>query len=232
MKKIKYKIRKYLNAIGVDVYPIDYRNSVQSYLENLFIQRGVNEIWDVGANIGQYANMLRMIGFNGQIISFEPLPMAYEILKRKAAKDKNWKIYGPFAISNAFGTLQFFETEDNVSSSILKPIFSKVINQYEVHTRKLSEFIPESNDNVSRLLKLDVQGAEKSVLKSCGHRLSMFNFIQLEASIQISYEKEGNYISLIKYLEKKGFRLIFIYPGVGNEKFDLTQLELFFRKND
>ena len=114
MKKIKYKIRKYLNAIGVDVYPIDYRNSVQSYLENLFVQRGVNEIWDVGANVGQYANMLRMIGFNGQIISFEPLPKAYEILKRKADKDNNWNTYGPFAISDKSGTIPFFETAEPI----------------------------------------------------------------------------------------------------------------------
>lgn len=230
MKKIKYKIRKFLNTFGIDVYPVDYRNSVQSYLENLFVQRGVNEIWDVGANVGQYANMLRMIGFNKQIISFEALPTPYEILKRKAEVDKNWTTYGPFAISDTIGMLPFFETEDDVSSSILKPIFSKVTKQHEVPTRKLSEFFPKKNYNVCRLLKLDVQGAERSVLDSCGDGLCMFEYVQLEASIQTSYEKEENYVSLIRYLEKKGFKLIFIFPGVGNKKFDLMQIELFFKK--
>ena len=98
--------------------------------------------------------------------------------------------------------------------------------------RKLSEFILNINDNACRLLKLDVQGAEKSVLKSCGHGLSMFDYLQLEASIQTSYEKEENYFSLIRYLDKKGFKPIFIYPGVGDKQFNLTQLELFFKKDD
>ena len=48
-------------------------------------------ILDIGANIGQYAEYLRQIGFKNDIISFEPLNDAYEILKTKTKKIQDGK---------------------------------------------------------------------------------------------------------------------------------------------
>ena len=87
MKKLKYKIRGILNKFGIDVYPFDYRNSVQSFLQALIAQHNLTEIWDVGANSGQYAQMLRFLNFRGKIISFEALPNAYSVLVTKSKTD-------------------------------------------------------------------------------------------------------------------------------------------------
>ena len=44
----------------------------------LMRSRHISTLVDIGANTGQYASLLRDQGYRGSIISFEPLPAAYE----------------------------------------------------------------------------------------------------------------------------------------------------------
>ena len=231
MKKLKYKIRKIVNKFGIDVYPLDYRNSVQSYLQALIAQHNLTEIWDVGANSGQYAQMLRFLNYRGKIISFEALPNAYSVLETKSKTDPSWIVNGPFAIGTQTGRVIFYETVDSVSSSILRPKFSNIAQKIEVDVKPLSEFIPEPASAGQKLLKLDVQGAEVDVIKSCGNNINYFEFIQLEASIKPLYDDEINYIQIIELLDTIGFQPIFFFPGIGNEKNEVVQLEIIFTKH-
>jgi FkbM family methyltransferase len=47
-------------------------------------------VFDVGANAGQYALLLRHLGYKKAIISFEPIPDTARKLRKLAAKDKQW----------------------------------------------------------------------------------------------------------------------------------------------
>lgn len=231
MKKLKYKIRGILNKFGIDVYPFDYRNSVQSFLQALIAQHNLTEIWDVGANSGQYAQMLRFLNFRGKIISFEALPNAYSVLVTKSKTDPLWIVNGPFAIGTQTGPVIFYETVDSVSSSALRPKFANIAQKIEVDVKPLSEFIQEPAILGRKLLKLDVQGAEVDVIKSCGKSIEYFEFVQLEASIKSLYDDEQNYIQIIEFLETIGFKPIYFFPGIGNENNEVIQIEIFFKKN-
>src|SRR3954447_3365642 len=57
----------------------------------LFEQLQPDCVFDVGANVGQYASALReSLGFAGTILSFEPNPAAFEKLSRASAGDAHW----------------------------------------------------------------------------------------------------------------------------------------------
>jgi hypothetical protein len=58
------------------------------YLQNLFRLLAIDCVLDVGANQGQYRDFLRNdVGFEGAIVSFEPIPQHVETLRRRAASD-------------------------------------------------------------------------------------------------------------------------------------------------
>jgi len=50
----------------------------------------VDCVFDVGANVGQYATRLRELGFKGLIVSFEPNPDIGSTLRARAARDEKW----------------------------------------------------------------------------------------------------------------------------------------------
>jgi hypothetical protein len=53
---------------------------------------GISLIFDVGANVGQYAMRTRSLGYKGKIVSFEPLSSAFNHLLNNAAHDPLWII--------------------------------------------------------------------------------------------------------------------------------------------
>jgi FkbM family methyltransferase len=46
---------------------------------------------DVGANTGQYAELIRADGYTGRLLSLEPLSDAYAVLERAAQTDPLWE---------------------------------------------------------------------------------------------------------------------------------------------
>jgi FkbM family methyltransferase len=65
----------------------------------LMRDRQISLVLDIGANNGQYGKLLRdIIGYQGRIVSFEPLSDAYGLLKKTAASDPLWECH-----NNAFG---------------------------------------------------------------------------------------------------------------------------------
>src|SRR5258708_7328948 len=74
---------------------IDRRNLYalweEMHLQKLLLHLDVDCVFDVGANTGQYAAMLRReVGFQGLIISFEPIPKVARALRAVAKGDPLW----------------------------------------------------------------------------------------------------------------------------------------------
>ena len=85
--------RRLAKLFGYDLLHIKRRHpSLEAHLGVLFKQIGVNLVLDVGANTGQYANLLRKNGYKGHIFSFEPISKNVAILELKAKDDPRWHI--------------------------------------------------------------------------------------------------------------------------------------------
>lgn len=64
--------------------------SLNATRRDLIRERRIEVVLDVGVNIGQYALKLRDDGYDGVIVSFEPLSDAYADLAAAAASDPGW----------------------------------------------------------------------------------------------------------------------------------------------
>src|SRR5258708_39667946 len=90
--KFKESYRKLRSMRLLDIRKL-YEVWEPMHLRRLLKQYQVDCVFDVGANYGQYAEMLRRKAkFERLIISFEPMPAAATALREKAKGQRNWII--------------------------------------------------------------------------------------------------------------------------------------------
>lgn len=230
-------VRKLINPLHMDLqkYPAqDLRRRLR-----LFNYHGITKILDVGANSGQYAQENFKLGFNGKIISFEPLRKVYLELEKKTKKNSNWYSYN-FALGDVNEEVEINVSENTFSSSILDILpshvtsapDSKFVNKERITVKKLDQVFEDVVDkNETVLLKIDVQGYEKQVLEGSLQSLEKIKGIQVEMSVEELYQGEMIFSEMISYLSKKGFSLSSLENGFYNEKTGkLLQVDgIFFR---
>ena len=86
--KFKETIKKYIQKTGITIarYPLpDQKRRIMAYQHFK-----IDTLLDVGANAGQYAGLMRELGYKGNIHSFEPTSLAFKLLSNRSKKDKNW----------------------------------------------------------------------------------------------------------------------------------------------
>lgn len=175
--------------------------------------RGITTVIDVGANIGQYATLLRTSGFDGRIISFEPLSAVFPKLKSRCANDPDWEVHR-LALSDHDGRVSFNVSGDSISSSLL-PMDARQIEfsptkRYVateiVDARCLDGLWPTLVSAGERIyLKLDVQGAELAVLAGGLAAVSEIDMLELEASLVPLYAGAPLFDEIFRYLSALGF---------------------------
>lgn len=182
-------------------------------------------IFDVGANEGQYARMLRRwVGFRGRIVSFEPNPAVLEKLQKAAHRDSLWTVE-PVALSSKDGTLSFNATNDSQFGSIEQPIESEtsylqshlaVTQTIEVECRTLTSEFERLHAQFGfqrPMLKMDTQGHDLSVFRSGTSVVDKFVMLQSELSFFPFYQQVPLYDETIKEYEGHGFALSAVFPN-------------------
>jgi FkbM family methyltransferase len=178
---------------------------------------GVDCLFDVGANRGQYATMLRKdAGYKGLILSFEPNPDVFVELQKAAASDRRWHVFN-MALSDFDGSASFNIMAADQFSSLKKPsgeqdaIFAdrnKVTKTVEMQCRRLDTLLPElvAQHGFARpFLKMDTQGHDLSVCEGAGLVLTDMLGIQTELGVRPIYEGGTGYRVMIDWLGDHGF---------------------------
>jgi Methyltransferase FkbM domain len=99
-------VERHFSLTIAQQFPV-HRLQEERHLRRLLQYLDVDCVFDVGANVGQYAQMLRhYCGYNGLIISFKPNPDLVTSLSTKAAADPNWIIQA-VALGNSSGQATF-----------------------------------------------------------------------------------------------------------------------------
>jgi FkbM family methyltransferase len=194
-------------------------------------------VLDVGANAGQYGELLRERGYRGRLVSLEPVTEAYEQLRERADADGAWEAVR-VAASDADGELTLNVTGDSRSSSVLarnerfadKPGWAPKESR-SVEARRLDGLVDELLRPGERAyLKLDVQGYERHVLDGAGAALSRFDAIELELSVTALYEGQPALAEMLPLLAERGFRPVSLEPILLDDEGLLMELDGLFAR--
>lgn len=233
-------IKRCARFFGVDVRAYHPSRSESARLGSLLNHYGVDLVFDVGANSGQFSEYLRFVGYQGRIVCFEPLSVPYAALERLAVKDSRIVCAPRMAIGATDGEIRINVAENLESSSILNVLDSHLGGEPQARTvdcvtvplQRLDSAGIIYLQNVSKpFLKIDVQGYEPQVLAGATEILPKLAGLQLELSLTPLYDGELGFREMIDLVEREGFTLHDINPCYSDAKTGRTyQVDaLFFR---
>ncbi|ARP94991.1 FkbM family methyltransferase [Bordetella genomosp. 13] len=220
-------IRDNLSRIKHDVIDSQrlYAKWEQLQLKKLLDYLDVDCVFDIGANQGQYAEMLRKhAGFKGYIFSFEPNPHDAAILRKRAQHDDKW-IISELAISNQDGTAQFNVMQSSQFSSLSTPnhedvqLFTQmnaVSKTITVQTERLATTLRRlrtEHDFARPFLKMDTQGYDVNIVKGSPEAVREFVGLQSELAIAKLYADSVDFREAITEYERHGFTLSALVPN-------------------
>lgn len=192
-------------------------------------------VLDVGANVGQFGLDIRRHGFDGQIISFEPVSETFEILSETIKKHQPWN-----ALQIGLGSK---ESEETINISGNAGLSTSLLPIGNLHLANFPESATVSTQIVristidkqlellginpqNFLLKLDVQGYEAEVLSGSLESLSKISLCYLEVSIKPLYEGETTFLPILNMLSEAGHEVIDVFRGIRAKNGELLQLDI------
>jgi len=196
----------------------------------------ITTVFDVGANVGQYAQNLRKGGFKGRILSFEPLAQNHRDLEQLSGTDPKWTIAPRMAVGAEDGEVQINVSQNNDMSSIL-PVAdamlealpkSRIVATEAVPLRTLDSLFDNHVQAGEKVfVKVDTQGFEMAVLEGAVKTMVAGRIAgwQLELSLIPLYTGEQTSDAITAWLKEKGYQTHFIIPGYFSKKL-MRQLQI------
>ena len=215
------RLKTWLRKAGFEVTRYGPTSSPVARRMHLLKSNGIDLVFDVGANAGQYAASLREGGYGGRIVSFEPLTSAFARLEASAKADPLWEVVNigmgdrdERATINIAGNSQSSSLLDMLPAHVKSAPVSAYVGKEEITVSRLDSVFPRYHRQGDRtFLKLDTQGYERKILEGASRSLKDILGIQLEMSIVPLYSNEMPYLEMLGYLAGMGFTLVSVEPG-------------------
>lgn len=216
----------------------------QKILATAFGTYDVDCVFDVGANFGQYATMLRRdIGYKGRIISFEPIPRAVASLREQANKDDLWQIEA-IALSDSDGEQQFHVMNDSEMSSLANRRHDEVDlsrqtadtgHDVAVRTETLATAfrrLQRQHGFQRPYLKLDTQGYDVRIVQAGAEVMPEFIGLQSELAVKKIYDTSIDFREALAIYEQLGFTLSAIVPNNAGHFPVLVEMDCIMMRSD
>lgn len=186
---------------------------------------GIKTVLDVGANVGQYASMLRAQGYAGRILSFEPVAASYAQLKEAAKGDPLWEVFHHGLGAEDASAEMFIEGSSSMNSMLRArqdmPLMKNEIHKSRqvVEIRRLdSIFDSLCGKDEGIFLKIDTQGFELDVLKGAEKSMPRLTGLELELSLTPLYQNQTCLPEVAAHLYQRGFKFWSIERGIADAK--------------
>lgn len=238
-------IRKVLNIkkIYQKKKPDIYLESIEKSSERI-IEDGITVdpvIVDGGANQGWSVDVYLKRWPKARIIAVEPLPGLAKQLQKKYYSMPNvsieegvlWKENGKMTVN---------ECQKMVASSLLDPVdganqfwgaeFYGIVKNHEVSAYDIESLMIRHNLDKIDILKLDLQGAEFSVLDGASQKLKSgaIQYVLCEVLFRDMYKKQGSAGEIFDYMKSCGYSIRGTYDPLF-VKGNLVQMDVLFRFN-
>lgn len=192
-------------------------------------------IFDVGANIGDYALASALFYRKATIYCFEPVKSTFELLKRNLQKYQNVKLFN-VGLGEKSGESSIYVPKDEHDRASFK---RSVANRGEtenilitdnVRIETLNEFAEKNNIKNIDVLKIDVEGFEASVLKGAKEVIKCTSFIIIEINLRNDPRQFHDIVSLLNNYQFRLYRFgkIRINPSEKN----VEVLDIVFKNLD
>lgn len=217
---MKKTLRSVLRRFKYDLVSYDARFNSIARMQHHVRSLPISIFIDVGANIGQFGQKLRELGYCGNILSFEPLASEFTKLSRLCDKDPRWECLN-VGLGASKQEVSFCRTENSVSSSILRPTEISVSSNSGTAVSREERIFVDVLDTVVRdrnlqsssvALKIDAQGYDLEVLRGASETLLQTQLLIVELSFKEFYEGQPLAEDMLPFLRQKGFVPSVIHP--------------------
>ena len=194
----------------------------------------INCFIDVGANNGNFGLDLREVGYEGLIVSFEPVSSTYKELLDVSDDDPLWRTYN-LALGSANEKMEINLLKDSDLNSLLPPndYFQKIFKEQSIiatemiDVRTFDSMIDEITKGIAEpriFLKMDTQGYDHEVLKGASGCINKIQGISSELSFSPLYQGMMGYVDALEFYSSYGFKVTGIYP-VSRDLDNLSLIE-------
>jgi len=233
---VRSVVRSTLRLVDLDV--VHRHNTLEGHLARLLADLGVECVLDVGGHYGEYARLLRTIGYQGRIVSFEPIRANYDRMVTAMRFDGCWTGL-PIALGDEPGELPINVTVASDLSSFLAPSAasralgfpSRVLRTEMVKVERLDDMLPRLGLETGRLyLKLDTQGFDGAVLRGATRALELVVGLQTEVAVTPLYDGMTLFPASIQPLLDLGYELSDMHAVARKDRCSAIEFDCLLRR--
>lgn len=168
---------------------------------------------DIGANLGYYALMMsKLVGKNGNVHAFEPVPINYEILCKNVELNNysNIACYD-VAMGSSSGYFNFLLHDKSNCGKMLEGSIRKnkdATKVIKVNTITVDSFVEQYNIQNINFIRMDIEGYEYEVFKGMHKTLSLPNLkmlVEFHWPGGKEYSYYSQFMELLKQLYAQNF---------------------------
>lgn len=193
--------------------------------------REVDAIIDIGANVGQFAFMAHTALPKLPIFSFEPDPGSFVGLQQTFAFHHIGGRCFPLLVADRTGQAMLNVYGSTANNSLLRRRYEEAVAVREVDCVTLDSMEAEWAAYKAPFLKIDVQGAELSVLQGAEELLKRCRFALLEVSLVSSYDGNAHISDVMAAMREAGFscwEIVDILRSKKPKELGITEMDLLF----
>lgn len=158
---------------------------------------GTKCFWDLGAHVGYYTLVYNTKNPSGITLAFEPSEVNAKLYHRHMELNqvKNYQLF-QVAVSDKEGILSFNKSRSTVAGKL------DDAGETKVKAVRLSNFFETKEYPLPDLIKMDIEGAEESVLRDVKE-----NFMRNKPVLFLSTHGKQVHLNCITLLKEMGYKL-------------------------